>query len=529
MGLSRVWKGISQLGTSDSIKSNKNRGVVLANQIAFILIISLFLCLGILLNIDYYEQPINLFLLIILFSGILFLNKINLPDTSRILISTIPSLVLFIPVLTGVQIHQVAFIFYSYSMVIFSLIPILVFDIKVEKGLLYTALTINFMAFLLNEQVLFYSQEGSQIQDFFSENFLLIKVVSIFYWVFIVSVLLFLVWYNKKYQMRIDKALEELENRNTEVKLQLEEIMKANEELVQQQDQISDQRDFIERKNEELNEYQEKLLDYVYQITESKDIAARNEAENNSLLMALRQNFIMVEFDIDGVITWIAPKSLKYLQIDEGKIVGKSSLNFIRKVDDEADVNNGFKKLWEKVKKGDSASSDIELTINEKGIHLSSTFAPIFDQNGDVYKVLCISEDVSDIILQKKQIIEINQLLLKQQREIREQNEEVNQQKEEIGAMNETLEGRVKDRTMVLEQKNKQLAEYAFINAHLLRSPVSSILGLINLLKYEKLNKEERDIFNYLKRTVKQLDSIVFKINRAIQQNKDFDREFLRE
>jgi light-regulated signal transduction histidine kinase (bacteriophytochrome) len=40
----------------------------------------------------------------------------------------------------------------------------------------------------------------------------------------------------------------------------------------------------------------------------------------------------------------------------------------------------------------------------------------------------------------------------------------------------------VQERTRELEKKNKALEEYAFINAHKLRSQVASILGLINLI-----------------------------------------------
>lgn len=64
--------------------------------------------------------------------------------------------------------------------------------------------------------------------------------------------------------------------------------------------------------------------------------------------------------------------------------------------------------------------------------------------------------------------------------EIQAQNEEIISQAEEIRVINENLEKLVQERTKELEKKNQVLEEYAFINAHKLRSPVASILGLIN-------------------------------------------------
>ena len=61
-------------------------------------------------------------------------------------------------------------------------------------------------------------------------------------------------------------------------------------------------------------------------------------------------------------------------------------------------------------------------------------------------------------------------------------NEAIKVQAEEIKHINENLEHLVSQRTEELEKKNKVLEEYAFINAHKLRAPVASILGLIPIL-----------------------------------------------
>jgi light-regulated signal transduction histidine kinase (bacteriophytochrome) len=84
--------------------------------------------------------------------------------------------------------------------------------------------------------------------------------------------------------------------------------------------------------------------------------------------------------------------------------------------------------------------------------------------------------------------------------------------------MNENLEGLVKERTVELERKNQALEDYAFINAHKLRSPVATILGLVHLLNKTKLDEEGTEICRRLKSTSDDLDNVVGSITRAIER-----------
>jgi ligand-binding sensor domain-containing protein len=102
--------------------------------------------------------------------------------------------------------------------------------------------------------------------------------------------------------------------------------------------------------------------------------------------------------------------------------------------------------------------------------------------------------------------------------EIQAQNEEIMAQAEEINGINENLEMLVNERTAELEKKNHALEEYAFINAHKLRSPVASILGLANLLKKTPLNDEGKAINKHLQQSAEELDNVVRSITEAIER-----------
>jgi tetratricopeptide (TPR) repeat protein len=87
---------------------------------------------------------------------------------------------------------------------------------------------------------------------------------------------------------------------------------------------------------------------------------------------------------------------------------------------------------------------------------------------------------------------------------------------EELQDLNKTLEARIHERTSQLTIQNQRLTEYTFINAHKLRAPVASILGLINLMQ-QVPDAEKEAIMQHLKTCGEQLDSIIREVSRNLE------------
>jgi ligand-binding sensor domain-containing protein len=102
--------------------------------------------------------------------------------------------------------------------------------------------------------------------------------------------------------------------------------------------------------------------------------------------------------------------------------------------------------------------------------------------------------------------------------EIQAQNEEIQSQSEQISSINQNLEKLVHERTQELEKKNKALEDYYFINAHNLRAPVASVLGLIQLIRKVKLDEDGKEIVDHLESSATKLDNVVNSITRAIER-----------
>jgi len=95
----------------------------------------------------------------------------------------------------------------------------------------------------------------------------------------------------------------------------------------------------------------------------------------------------------------------------------------------------------------------------------------------------------------------------------------------EIIQVNQSLEMRVLQRTEELEKQNNRLAEYAYINSHLLRAPLSRLLGLVNLVRYSEVAGAEREhIIQQIQVAGRELDEVVAKINEALGFNRTLDR-----
>ncbi|MEO8473603.1 MAG: tetratricopeptide repeat protein [Chryseolinea sp.] len=102
--------------------------------------------------------------------------------------------------------------------------------------------------------------------------------------------------------------------------------------------------------------------------------------------------------------------------------------------------------------------------------------------------------------------------------------EAITVQNTQIAKMNESLEIRVKQRTEELEEQNKKLMEYAFINSHVLRGPVSRIMGLINLFEHADV-METSEIVALLKKSSEELDTVVQKITAALHEGAHLTKE----
>ena len=125
--------------------------------------------------------------------------------------------------------------------------------------------------------------------------------------------------------------------------------------------------------------------------------------------------------------------------------------------------------------------------------------------------------------MQHDELLTLNEEIRAQQDEVvsqrdllAEKNTSIETLNQEITGINQNLEKLVADRTAALKEQNDRLEEYAFINAHKLRAPVASIMGLIYLLQKEVPAGDEKKLIGYLKKSSDELDQVIRSISDTL-------------
>jgi tetratricopeptide (TPR) repeat protein len=124
---------------------------------------------------------------------------------------------------------------------------------------------------------------------------------------------------------------------------------------------------------------------------------------------------------------------------------------------------------------------------------------------------------------QADEVSTLNEELRSQQDQVIAQRDELIIKNQEIETMNATiqlsnqnLKATVHERTQALEDRNKRLIDYTNYNAHELRAPVASILGLLNLIQYSKNEQEQAELLRHLHETAHKLDTVVRSFNETL-------------
>lgn len=125
----------------------------------------------------------------------------------------------------------------------------------------------------------------------------------------------------------------------------------------------------------------------------------------------------------------------------------------------------------------------------------------------------------------EQELTRLNQELKSREVELQEINEELRVTNEalkiayeEIKAHNENLDELVKKRSEEIEEQLSLFHQYAYLNSHEVRAPLARILGLISLIGYEEENQEVNPIIGKLNESAVELDSIVKRMNRLLEQ-----------
>ena len=159
------------------------------------------------------------------------------------------------------------------------------------------------------------------------------------------------------------------------------------------------------------------------------------------------------------------------------------------------------------------------IDVQKKQYEICRLLSEAFEKKNDVkmalsyfkefHAIKTALDDVYYTQAENQRMREVNTLLEEQNRLIEEQKIQIESSHHSIQELNKNLEALVDARTMELTTRNQQLKHYAFRNAHEVRGPLSTILGLLEIAGEFKTIDEKTELIQMLSDSAKKLDQTV--------------------
>ena len=126
------------------------------------------------------------------------------------------------------------------------------------------------------------------------------------------------------------------------------------------------------------------------------------ELDIRNRMNAINQSNAVIEFDLSGNIIYANQNFCNTLGYSLKELRGEHHSIFVT---EEYSKSDEYKELWNKLKNGDFISGQVSrIKKNGEEIWLQATYNPIFDNNGQVVRVMKIAVDITDKVLQSKEI-----------------------------------------------------------------------------------------------------------------------------
>ncbi|MCX2743927.1 GAF domain-containing protein [Mangrovivirga sp. M17] len=397
----------------------------------------------------------------------------------------------------------------------------------VAPGLHWMMIIVLLSSILLNKKaVIFWIVliTLSLIGIYLFEDELVFGVIGNQNWWHIVSIsglLIVGIYFVNIYQKETSRINNKLIELNNELKTQSTLLTQQAETISQQYDEIKKSHIELEDANDLLKEKKEKIgvvLKALYQISKEEDVHEGNLHEVRKLIVNYVKNFLK----LDRVTFWVYDYSNEKLILDDNNI-GSESESTLKEVSRSGHseyfdflINNEFLNV-EDVKNN-------PLLINLKRNHISDyKFKSLLDcpimSYGKLKGVICCESIekrhwLDEEILLLKSLADAYVIAIKASQR-KDANERLINKQLEIAELNSNLESMVYERTKKIQEMNRKLTRYAFINAHKIRGPLCRLLGLQvlmemdNQLHPDEIKKHMLDGLNELDEVTKMASKIL--------------------
>ena len=152
------------------------------------------------------------------------------------------------------------------------------------------------------------------------------------------------------------------------------------------------------QQSEELASQEEEMRQNMEELQATQEEAARKSAEMESLLNALNSTSYVAEYDLSGNLTYINDSYANLQGEPKSAIIGTHHTD---NMDFTNEQKRNYNNFWNAILSGKIQKQRINIILKGKKYSLMETYTPIYNENGEVYKVLKIANNISEFVEKK--------------------------------------------------------------------------------------------------------------------------------
>ncbi len=144
---------------------------------------------------------------------------------------------------------------------------------------------------------------------------------------------------------------------------------------------------------EEMAAQEEEMRQNMEELQATQEESTRKSAEMEGLVEALNISSYVIEYDVDGIIKSVNDNYLNLLGLTREEVIGthhSGNMDLTEKQKEEYD------RFWRDLRSGKVIKETSRVNINGKRYVFAETYTPIRNLEGDIYKILKISNNITD-------------------------------------------------------------------------------------------------------------------------------------
>jgi len=145
---------------------------------------------------------------------------------------------------------------------------------------------------------------------------------------------------------------------------------------------------------EEMAAQEEEMRQNMEELQATQEESTRKTAEMEGLVEALNTSSYVIEYDLEGYIQKVNDNYLNLIQLSREEVIGTHHSGNMEFSDEQ---KTKYDKFWKDLMFGKVMKENTKVKIKNKEFVFAETYTPIRNAEGDIYKILKISNNITDI------------------------------------------------------------------------------------------------------------------------------------